>query len=89
MVVSPDGRDGSVSIQQDAYMLAGLFDGDERATHAIAPGRLAYVHLVRGEAVVNGHTLAAGDALLYENEPAVIVADGRQCEVLVFDLPRV
>ena len=87
-VVSPDGRDGSVSVHQDAYMLAGLFDGDERATYAIPSGRLAYVHIVRGEAVVNGHTLAAGDALLYENEPAVIVADGRQCEVLVFDLPR-
>jgi redox-sensitive bicupin YhaK (pirin superfamily) len=88
LVVSPDGREGSVGIHQDACMLAGLFDGDEHATHALAPDRLGYVHLVRGEAVVNGRKLAAGDALLYENEAAIVIADGHQSEVLVFDLPR-
>ena len=86
VVVSPDGRDGSVSIHQDAYMLAGLFDGAERATYSIAPGRLAYAHLVRGEAMVSGRNLVAGDALMYRNEPEVTIADGRQAEILVFDL---
>lgn len=88
LVVSPDGRDGSVTIHQDAFMLAGLFDGNEVATHALAAGRLAYVHVVRGEVVVNGHSLVAGDALLYEDEPQVTIAGGRQAEVLVFDLPQ-
>ena len=54
LVVSPDGDDGSVTIHQDARMYAGLFDGDGSAELAIAPGRLAYVHLVRGTATVNG-----------------------------------
>ena len=87
LVVSQDGADGSVSIQQDARMYAGLFDGAESATLALAPGRLGYVHLVRGELEVNGHVLRAGDALKLRDEPEVSLRDGRQAEVLVFDLP--
>ena len=87
LVVSPDGAEGSVRIHQDARMFAGLFDGAEAATVAIAGGRLAYVHLVRGAATVNGRDLAAGDALLYRDEAEVRIESGRDAEVLVFDLP--
>jgi len=87
LVVSPDGRDGSVSMHQDALLLAGLFDGAEQAEYPIAPRRLAYVHLVRGSATVNGQRLTAGDALLYRDEPKIDIAAGEQAEVLVFDLP--
>lgn len=88
LVVSPDGADDSVTIHQDARMYAGLFDGDERATLDLAEGRLGYVHVVRGEVVVNGHALKAGDALLYRDEPRIGIEQGRDAEVLVFDLPR-
>jgi redox-sensitive bicupin YhaK (pirin superfamily) len=87
LVVSPDGRDGSVSIQQDARMYAGLFAGSETATLALAPGRLGYVHVVRGAVTVNGERLFAGDALKLRDEPRVEVAEGDDAEVLVFDLP--
>lgn len=87
LVVSPDGREGSVTIHQDAYLYAGLFDGDESATHAIPAGRLAYAHVVRGKATINGHALGAGDALRYRDEPQVTVERGDRAEVLVFDLP--
>ncbi len=88
LVVSRDGAEGSVSIHQDARMYAGLFDGDEQAALAIAPGRLAYVHLVRGRATVNGRVLSAGDALMYRDEPEVRIEAGQGAEVLVFDLPE-
>jgi len=87
LVVSPDGADGSLRMHQDARMYAGLFDGDEAADLDIAPGRLAYVHLVRGTATVNGHALAAGDALMYRDEPQVRIQAGQDAEALVFDLP--
>ena len=87
LVASGDGADGSVPINQDARLYAGLFDGDESAALAIAPGRLAYVHLVRGELEVNDHRLQAGDALKFRDEAMVQVAAGRGAEVLVFDLP--
>ena len=88
LVASPDGQAGSVSIHQDARLYAGLFDGAESAELAIAPGRLAYLYMARGEAVVNGHALVAGDALLYADEANVTIASGKGAEVLVFDLPR-
>jgi redox-sensitive bicupin YhaK (pirin superfamily) len=53
----------------------------------LAEGRLGYVHVARGEVTVNGRTLSAGDALLYEGEPLVSVGQGIGAEVLVFDLP--
>lgn len=87
LVASPDGAEGSVIIHQDARLYAGLFDGDERADHAFADGRLGYVHVVRGEVEVDGHALVAGDALMYRDEPRARIGNGRDAEVLVFDLP--
>jgi quercetin 2,3-dioxygenase len=86
LVASPDGADGSVTIQQDARMYAGLFNGDETATHGVAPGRLVYVHVARGGINVNGVALKEGDAAKIEDERAVALSDGSNAEVLVFDL---
>ena len=86
LVLSPDGGEGSVTVRQDARMYAGLFDGDESATHEIASGRLGYLHVVRGAVQVNGRALSAGDALLYKDEPRVSIDHGKDAEVLVFDL---
>ncbi|MCX7041504.1 MAG: pirin family protein [Gammaproteobacteria bacterium] len=88
LVASPDGSQGSVTVQQDASLYAGLFDGDESATHAFSPGRLGYVHVVKGSAVVNGRSVSAGDALLYADEANVTIENGAGAELLVFDLPR-
>ena len=87
LVASPDGRDGSVLIHQQATVHAGLFDGDERATLAIENGRRAYVHVARGTVRVNGHALAAGDAIKLIGEREVTIDDGDGAEVLVFELP--
>ena len=86
LIASPDGREGSVTIHQDALLFAGLFDGDEAASLALAPGRRAYIHVARGEVTVNGQPLAAGDAAKLTHEPAVRLEGGREAEVLVFDL---
>lgn len=86
LVAAKDGADGAVSLHADARLHAGLFDGAEQAELALAPGRQAYVHLVRGELTVNGHGLSAGDAAQLRAEPAVKLSGGRDAEVLVFDL---
>lgn len=87
LVASPDGREGSVTIHQDARVYAALLDGDEVAAHALAPGRRGYVHVARGEVTANGHALKAGDALKLAGEPEIRLAEGRNAEVIVFDLP--
>jgi redox-sensitive bicupin YhaK (pirin superfamily) len=87
LVASPDGRDGSVTIHQQALLYAGLFDGKEQATLAVDAGRRAYVHVACGTVNVNGRQLAAGDALKLTGEPEVVIDRGDQAEVLVFLLP--
>lgn len=87
LVVSPDGAEGSVRMNQDARLYAGLFDGGEQATLGIASGRRAYVHLVRGALGVNGKRITAGDALKLTDVERLELSDGADAEVLVFDLP--
>jgi len=86
LVAAPDGAQGAVTIHADAKMYAGLFDGAEQASLALDPQRQTYVHLVRGELAVNGKKLASGDAAKLQGEPALTLADGKNAEVLVFDL---
>lgn len=86
LIASPDGADGSVLIHQDARLHAGLFDADESATLAIASGRKIYLHVARGELSVNDTVLKAGDALKASGETQLQLGQGRQAEILVFDL---
>jgi redox-sensitive bicupin YhaK (pirin superfamily) len=86
LVASSDGREGSVTIHQDAAVYAALLNGDERVTHALAPGRKAYAHVARGSVTVNGARLTAGDAAKISGEAAVLMTDGANAEILLFDL---
>ncbi|MBL8519199.1 MAG: pirin family protein [Betaproteobacteria bacterium] len=88
LVASPDGRDASVLIHQDAYLFVGQFDGDERASHPVAAGRLGYVHVARGQLRVNGTELGAGDAAKLAGPLEIAIDGGSSAEVLVFDLPK-
>jgi redox-sensitive bicupin YhaK (pirin superfamily) len=86
LVASPDGAQGSVTIHADAHLYAGLFDGDQQAQLALDPARKAYVHLVRGELTVNGVALQTGDAALLDGENQLVLTQGHDAEVLVFEL---
>jgi len=86
LIVSPEGDQGSLTMGADARLWAGLFDGEEALTQDLPAGRLGYVHLARGELTVNGIRLQAGDALQLKDEPTLVLSEGREAEVLVFDL---
>ena len=86
LVASPEAEDGAVRIHADARVYAGLFNGGESFDLALDPRRKGYVHVARGEVEVNGRKLAVGDAAKLENEGAVRLSNGRDAEVLVFDL---
>ena len=86
LVASPDGREGSVTVQSDASIYAALLDGDERAQYAVPAGRRVYVHVARGALDVNGERLNAGDAAMIEAEDSVTLVNGDKAEVLLFDL---
>ena len=86
LIASSDARDGSVLIHKDANVYATLLDGAERASHMLASGRRAYVHVARGKVSVNGQPLAAGDALKASGVTQLVLEKGEQAEVILFDL---
>ena len=86
LVAANDGADGSVTIHADARLYAGLFDGAEAAELDLAPGRIAYIHVVRGALSVNGQDLTTGDALQVREASRLALTAGKEAEVLVFDL---
>jgi len=86
LVASPDGRDGSVTIHADASIFAALVDGGERIERELDLRRKTYVHVVRGSVEVNGQHLDAGDAVGIVDERSLAIGNGRDAEVLVFDL---
>jgi redox-sensitive bicupin YhaK (pirin superfamily) len=87
LIASGDGRDGSVLIHQDASVYAAVMGGGHVLAHALAPGRLGYVHVIRGSVDVNGVTLKGGDAAKLSGEPEVMLAGADNAELLLFDLP--
>jgi quercetin 2,3-dioxygenase len=86
LVASPDGREGSVTIHQDAYLYAALLNGADRLNHTLRGGRRAYVHVARGKLMVNGRRLEAGDALEATDIAEIVLERGDGAEVLLFDL---
>ncbi|WP_321783746.1 pirin family protein [Paraburkholderia sp. J94] len=86
VIASPDGRDGSVTVQADASIHAALIDGDERAQYAVPAGRRVYVQVARGALEVSGERLNTGDAAMIEAETSVVLAKGEDAEVLLFDV---
>ncbi len=87
LIASPDRAEGSVLIHQDTRLYAGLFDAAESAQLGVGEGRRIYVQVARGSIRANGVALDAGDALRVTDSGELHLSEGRDAEVLVFDLP--
>lgn len=87
LIASPDGQDGSVTLNQQANIYASLVSPNDTLTLPLGPGRLGYVHAATGWARVNGQLLHAGDALKLVGETQIVV-EGGEGELLAFDLPQ-
>lgn len=86
LVASPDGRDGSLTIRQDARLYLATLGADREVAHAPAPGRHAWLQVLRGRVDLNGRRLDAGDGAAASDEPALTIRSDGPSEVLLFDL---
>ncbi len=87
LIASRDGRDGSVTVHQDANLYVAALDAGAAVKVDLAPGRRAWVQVIAGDVTVNGESLVRGDGAATEREPALTIAGGVEpSEVLVFDL---
>jgi redox-sensitive bicupin YhaK (pirin superfamily) len=86
LIASPDGGGNAVKIHADARIYSGLFNDEQAQQFDLDPKRKAYVHLVRGSLDINGINLSGGDALFVEAENKLTMSNGKDAEVLLFDL---
>jgi hypothetical protein len=86
-VVTPDGRENTVKIHQNAYMYVTELRAGESATHHLHPTRKANLHLARGRAKVNGEIMSAGDGARINEAPQIHMTPLDNTEALLFDLP--
>ena len=86
LIASPDGRDGSVRINQDARLYVSLLKPGETVKHELAGGRYAWVQVAKGSVEVNGKALSQGDGAAVSEEQELAVKGTSEAEILLFDL---
>jgi len=89
LIGSPDGRDGSLTIYQDVQLRAAVLSDGDQVAHGFSGWHRGWVQVARGELLLNGHRLQAGDGASIEAELIVKIEGQRDgAEVLLFELPR-
>ncbi len=86
LVVSEDGRDGSIDVKQDADLYISRLKASEDLEFKLREGRGAWVQIVRGQVSVNGQTLEKGDAASFTAEELLKFKANQDSEFLLFDL---
>lgn len=86
VVASNDGRDGSVTIHQNAIISAARINAGESVTALLAEARRGWLHVATGRVQIKGYTLGAGDSVALVHEPQITLEGLETAEVLLFDL---
>ncbi|MCB9897738.1 MAG: pirin family protein [Planctomycetes bacterium] len=87
LLASPDGRDGSLVIGQDATVSAARLAAGAVVEQSFASGRSAWLQVVRGRVALDGQELSAGDAAGVTDPGTLALTALEPSEVLLFDLP--
>jgi quercetin 2,3-dioxygenase len=86
LVASQDGRDGSVTINQDAALYTSLLNAEQEVVHKLEGGRHAWFQVARGAVAVNGINLDQGDGAAISNDASIAITGREAAEILLFDL---
>jgi quercetin 2,3-dioxygenase len=85
-IAGPDGKDGSVTIHQDARLYVSLLEPGQEVKHELGDGRYAWLQVAKGAVELNGKTLNQGDGAAVSDEPNLVVKGISKAEILLFDL---
>jgi redox-sensitive bicupin YhaK (pirin superfamily) len=86
LVGSSDGRDGSVTIHQDADLYATVLDSGGVIRHELGAGRQAWVQVARGGVQLDGRPMRAGDGAPLKGPATITLTATADSELLLFDL---
>jgi len=86
LIASPDGKDGSVTIHQDAKLYGSLLEPGQQVQHELGKGRYAWLQVAKGAVELNGRPLHQGDGAAVSDEQKLTIKGTADAEVLLFDL---
>ncbi len=86
LIASADGRNDSVTVNQDVSVFCAVADSGQTVNHQLAPNRHAWIQVARGEVVVNGENLDQGDGVAVSGESDLIISGRTRAEILLFDM---
>ncbi|MBN1302456.1 MAG: pirin family protein [Melioribacteraceae bacterium] len=86
LYISPDGRDGSMKINTDAYIYAGLFSAGDKYTYRLSAGRGVWLQVVKGILNIADQSLESGDGIGIRTEDEYIIEFNDDTEILLFDV---
>jgi len=86
LVSSPDGREDSIVLLQDAELYIGRLKAGQKTSHELKAGRHAWVQTARGAALLNGIEMKAGDGVAVNDEKKLEITTKEDAEILLFDL---
>lgn len=86
LVISQDGREGSIAINQDANLYISKLNSTKTVEFTTKPGRHTWLQVVKGPVNVNGETLEVGDAISTSDEKSLKISATGEGEFMLFDL---
>jgi len=86
LIISPDGREDSIAIRQDAFMYAGHISRNQEVVCPLKEDRSFWVQMVSGELSLSGHLLEEGDGAAVEKEKEIVLLAGKESRFILFDL---
>ena len=87
LLVSPDGRDGSIASNQDALLFSTLLGPAQSEEVQLDSNRQGYLHVARGQLAVGEMILNQGDGLKIPKHGQLKLTGIEDSEILLFDLP--
>lgn len=86
LVVSQDGREGSIGINQDVDLYISRLRSGDSTEFQLRPNRGVWIQLIKGQLEVSGQTVSAGDAMTFEEAELIQLKSLENSEFMLFDL---
>ncbi len=86
LVASPGAEGGALAIRQDAQIFLATLEPDGQVSHPVAPGRHAWLQVLRGSITLNGYSMTAGDGAAVSEESTLAIRSEPGAEIMLFDL---
>ncbi|MBC7428674.1 MAG: pirin family protein [Bacteriovorax sp.] len=86
LVISENGRDGSIGINQDADLYISKLKKGHPVDFKMRPDRHVWIQMIKGAVTVNGEKIETGDGLRTSDAQLLKIAAVDDSEFILFDL---